>query len=760
MAMSDKGSKRQASPLEADNTKRRSDRIYASQGTSKAWLTMEDSLFRRNTRKKSKEKANKTDGHGQTEGQAAARMDTDRIMESLKNLESLYGSLNQRVHTFHNETDKKLDLLVKEQRIRFEKIEETQHDQQVQLTKVNERLASHDDKVKKLDRDFQDMNIYDLKATVRELTSRIQILENRDTTENVGMTEEQAQCVYQLARRLEYHESKLVRHDSLFLDVFTEIRDKAMSINGIPEEQYENLLEKVLYNLNCMIAAAIRDPIPLDRNDIDMVYRAGKWSQWNKYPRPITVIFVRKGLKQWILSTKKGLGWDVNSRVTYSDDLTPEVKKHREKLKAVASIAQNGDYQVKMAGNRLYIDGIAYGHENLDILPQELRRAVPQQKLVKKGIAFRGKECYLSNFYQCELKIDGELFTSVEQYFQYTKCMTCEDFDRAVKIIGSDDPLYIKGLGDDCPENQEWLEIKVYTMFKGLFYKFAQNESLAIKLIGTEKQGLFEATTDRFFGAGVGWHSKKWEHYDWDGKNVMGTLLTKVRRILGRKMEEGYNIGKLVFNYSLPSLKQDLSSKHRELFLSQVDDGRPILEDHSDMQVEEAHHNESRTRVSSNRENPVDRDIGELSRIADKLEADEKSSDSSSLLSLCWAAKRKSHSIRKEPSGPKHRENLKRTAGSLTARERAYIYNHEEDEYETTVLRQQGFERSYGVSHKEITQKTSTPLNEQTVNKAQKYFLEYLDLDVNNPAVQVGLKKKRRPDTPIPELPDPEKGDV
>lgn len=532
---------------------------------------MEESLFRRSTRNKPKDKTNKPDGYGHGTHQVVARFDAKHITDSLKNLESLYGSLNQRLHVSQSEIERKLDLLVKEQRNRFEKIEEIQRDQQAQLTKVNECLVSQDEKVNKINRDFQDMNIHDLRTTVRELATRIQELENRDTNENHGMTEEQAQCVYQLARRLEYHESKLVRHDSLFMDVFTEIRDKAMSINGIPEEQYENLLEKVLYNLNCMIRAAVRDPIPLDRNDIDMVYRAGKWYQGNKYPRPITVIFLRKGLKQWILSTKKGLGWDVNSRVTYSDDLTPDVKKHREKLKVIASKAQNGDYQVKMAGNKLYIDGVAYGHENLDILPQELRKAVPQQKLVKNGIAFRGKESYLSNFYQCELKIDGELFTSVEQYYQYTKCTTCEDYDRAAKIIGSDDPLYIKGIGDDCPENHEWLEQKVYIMFKGLFYKFAQNEPLALKLIGTEKQGLFEATTDRFFGAGAGWYSKKWDLFSWDGKNVMGTLLTKVRRILGRKMEEGYNIGKLVFNYSLPSLQNDHSSKHRDLFLGHIE---------------------------------------------------------------------------------------------------------------------------------------------------------------------------------------------
>lgn len=62
-------------------------------------------------------------------------------------------------------------------------------------------------------------------------------------------------------------------------------------------------------------------------------------------------------------------------------------------------------------------------------------------------------------------------------------------------------------------------------MFEALFYKFTQHQSLTAKLLGREKDGLYEATTDKFFGCRVGFHSKKLENRSWEGKNITGTLL-------------------------------------------------------------------------------------------------------------------------------------------------------------------------------------------------------------------------------------------
>lgn len=311
MDSGDKGSKRQASPLESQIMKRRSDKVYASQGTSSAWISVEklplhDKVPSRvNTRSK-----HKTDDRSHSGHHGGPSSESRRIMESLKNLVALYSGLKQEMHTIHTDLDRKLDGFMREQTVRLESIEKRQQGQELELNLVNEKLGTHDDRINKIDRDLADMNIHDLKTSVQELRNKIDELEEKQSSEHKGFTEEQAQFMYEVARRLEYHESRLKRHDSTFLEVFTDLRDKAISINGLPEEQNENLLDKVLDNINALIRVAVQNPVPISHVDLDMVYRTGKLIRGNSYPRPVTVIFVRKGLKQWILATKKNLGWD------------------------------------------------------------------------------------------------------------------------------------------------------------------------------------------------------------------------------------------------------------------------------------------------------------------------------------------------------------------------------------------------------------------------------------------------------------------
>lgn len=227
----------------------------------------------------------------------------------------------------------------------------------------------------------------------------------------------------------------------------------------------------MLTNINSALRAASPNAVQISNVDIDTIYRTGKFNAFAKYPRPVTVCFVRKGLKQHILNTKKSLGWDPNKKVAFLDDMTFEVRNHRETLKAIAMKAQSSDFVTKMAGNRILIDGASYGYKDMDLVPQELKSAIPMLKRVKNGIAFRGKDCYLSNFYPVAVKIDGETYNSAEQYFQYTKCVTCNDDDRAGKVLATNDPLRAKSIGDGCKQNEEWLEIRVFTLFKAQFHK-------------------------------------------------------------------------------------------------------------------------------------------------------------------------------------------------------------------------------------------------------------------------------------------------
>lgn len=79
------------------------------------------------------------------------------------------------------------------------------------------------------------------------------------------------------------------------------------------------------------------------------------------------------------------------------------------------------------------MNDITYSQDELDLIPKTLKEAILQQKIVKDGLAFRGKNSFLSNFYQAEVIIDGYICDSVEQFYQFRKCEVCGDLDRAYK---------------------------------------------------------------------------------------------------------------------------------------------------------------------------------------------------------------------------------------------------------------------------------------------------------------------------------------
>lgn len=126
-------------------------------------------------------------------------------------------------------------------------------------------------------------------------------------------------------------------------------------------------------------------------------------------------------------------------------------------------------------------------------------------------------------------EIDGSRYNCVEQYYQYTKAMTHNKLSRAEEILNCSDPRRIKELGDGIEDNHDWLAIRVPTLYAGTSAKFQQNPDLAIALISTGTQQLCEATTDMFFGCGVGLQSSKWSNMDWPGANVAGRIVMKVR---------------------------------------------------------------------------------------------------------------------------------------------------------------------------------------------------------------------------------------
>jgi ribA/ribD-fused uncharacterized protein len=150
---------------------------------------------------------------------------------------------------------------------------------------------------------------------------------------------------------------------------------------------------------------------------------------------------------------------------------------------------------------------------------------------------FRGKYFFLSNFYRCSVKYDGNFYPSAEHAFQAAKALSKKD-RKLVQF--ADTAQDAKRLGRTLPLRERWDKIKKDHMLAVLEAKFTDDE-LAEKLRLTGSATLIEGNTwnDRYwgacrtdpFGGATIWPSQR-PGITWHGENHLGILLMQVRENL------------------------------------------------------------------------------------------------------------------------------------------------------------------------------------------------------------------------------------
>lgn len=367
----------------------------------------------------------------------------------------------------------------------------------------------------------------------------------------------------------------------------------------------------------------------------------------------------------------------------------------------------------------------------------------------------------------------------------------------------TDDPVQIKHIGDACTEKEAWFNARIETLFKVVFFKFAQNRALARKLLATGDMGLYEATTDRFYGCGVGYNSKRWALGDWTGKNVTGKILMRVREILKKKSDEGVDLSSLSFNYSPPSLRHERApyllshqlrppvQKNSPLYqqgntapnsrqgteptaTNMEIDQPPPPQAEQHLQAEGACTRGSPApppSVTSSLHQGIERRLGDLSILLENLENDNRDEQDNSqgvLNGISTQAEQTmyttvhnwsthhhshSHSIPRNQTNIKHRPNPPRGPDSLTQRERDYIFRTEEDTHESNPIK--GYDRGYGHRQNEEVDvvinnlpmpgpSSSTPRPGNTaLGGTPKSYLDYrLNAEKGASPISEGIKRK------------------
>lgn len=130
---------------------------------------------------------------------------------------------------------------------------------------------------------------------------------------------------------------------------------------------------------------------------------------------------------------------------------------------------------------------------------------------------FSGELAFLSNFYPCNVSINGLHFTSSEAAYQSFKNL---DYQAEFTTMGAGKS---KRHGSEIPLRSDWNQVKLPVMKEVVTAKFKQNSILAHKLMLTSDCDLVEENShgDRFWGTCNG-----------SGENHLGKILLEVKREL------------------------------------------------------------------------------------------------------------------------------------------------------------------------------------------------------------------------------------
>ena len=155
-----------------------------------------------------------------------------------------------------------------------------------------------------------------------------------------------------------------------------------------------------------------------------------------------------------------------------------------------------------------------------------------------KHVAFWGSE--FSNFYPCRFEFDGVKWKSSEQCFMAQKAKFFNDEETYDLILKSTNPKDAKKLGRLVKgfDDEKWSKVREDVMYNIVLQKFLQNNDL--QLLITRKDLMNKifvegSPFDGIYGVKMDFRNPKIDNEDnWNGRNLLGNILGRVRKYLLR----------------------------------------------------------------------------------------------------------------------------------------------------------------------------------------------------------------------------------
>jgi ribA/ribD-fused uncharacterized protein len=137
---------------------------------------------------------------------------------------------------------------------------------------------------------------------------------------------------------------------------------------------------------------------------------------------------------------------------------------------------------------------------------------------------FQNQYSFLSNFYRCEVVVNGIKYPTSEHAFQAMKFITTDE-KIAERIRLCEKPSDAKELANEFKKvvRRDWKDVSLLIMEKVVTAKFSQNPDLLHKLLDT---GTAELIEDNW------WNDTFWGVCKGVGENNLGKILMKVRERL------------------------------------------------------------------------------------------------------------------------------------------------------------------------------------------------------------------------------------
>lgn len=147
------------------------------------------------------------------------------------------------------------------------------------------------------------------------------------------------------------------------------------------------------------------------------------------------------------------------------------------------------------------------------------------------------KSCF-SQWWKSSFNIGHVKYLFMEQYMMAEKARLFGDKEIEEKIMSSNNPKEIKGLGRKVKGFDEkiWNNIKYSIVVNGNYNKFMQNEKLKTFLLSTEDKILVEASPyDNVWGIQMSENDANIKNPElWRGENLLGFALMEVRNEIRR----------------------------------------------------------------------------------------------------------------------------------------------------------------------------------------------------------------------------------